>query len=87
MDNILGALTLWLILCLFAFFLTVILHLLLDGKLRRIVLSVAEMLVPLLLSQQLMDHLKYHNRAYLEKPVVILLIAKVIDAVIERVIL
>ena len=73
MDNILGALTLWLILCLFAFFLTVILHLLLDGKLCRIVLSVAEMLVPLLLSQQLMDHLKYHNRAYLEKPVVLLL--------------
>ena len=81
MDNILGALTLWLILCLFAFFLTVILHLLLDGKLRRIVLSVAEMLVPLLLSQLLMDHLKYHNRAYLEKPAALLLIALVLTGI------
>ncbi len=75
MDSILGTLTLWLILCLFAFFLTVILHWMLDGKLCRIALSAAEMLVPLLLSQRLMDHLKYHNRAYLEKPVVLLLIA------------
>ena len=81
MDNILGALTLWLILCLFAFFLTVILHLLLDGKLCRIVLSVAEMLVPLLLSQLLMDHLKYHNRAYLEKPAALLLIALVLTGI------
>ena len=70
MDNLLGGLTLWSILCCFKFFLTVILHLLLDGKLCRIALSAAEMLVPLLLSQLLMDHLKYHNRAYLEKPVV-----------------
>jgi len=75
MDNMLGALTFWLILCLFAFFLTVILHLLLDGKLCRIALSAAEMLVPLLLSQLLMDHLKYHNRAYLEKPAVLFLTA------------
>lgn len=81
MDSILGALALWLILCLFAFFLTVILHLLLDGKRRRIVLSAAEMLVPLLLSQLLMDHLKYHNRAYLEKPVVLLLIALVLTGI------
>lgn len=81
MDNILGALTLWLILCLFAFFLTAILHLLLDGKLCRIVLSAAEMLVPLLLSQLLMDHLKYHNRAYLEKPAALLLIALVLTGI------
>ena len=39
MDNILGALTLWLILCLFAFFLTVILHWMLDGKRHCIALS------------------------------------------------
>ena len=63
MDNILGGLTLWSILCCFTFFLTAILHWMLDGKLCRIALSVAEMLVPLLLSQLLMDHLKYHNRA------------------------
>ena len=66
MDNILGGLTLWLVLCLFAFFMTIILHLMLDGSICRIMLSAAEMLVPLVLSQMLMDHLKYHNRADLE---------------------
>lgn len=81
MDDILGVLTLWLILCCFTFFLTIILHWMLDGKVHRIMLSAAEMLVPLLLSQILMDHLKYHNRAFIEKPIAILLVALVMTGI------
>ena len=81
MDSILGGLTLWLLLCCLTFFLMMIIHLLWDGKASRIVISTAEMLVPLVLSQILMDHLKYHNRAYLEKPAALLLIALVLTGI------
>lgn len=81
MDSILGGLTLWLLLCCLTFFLMMIIHLLWDGKASRIVISTAEMLVPLVLSQILMDHLKYHNRAYLEKPVALLLVALVLTGI------
>ncbi len=57
MQSILGGLTLWLLLCCLTFFLMIIIHLLSDGKLSRIVISTAEMLVPLVLSQILMDHI------------------------------
>ena len=81
MDSILGGLTLWLLLCCLTFFLMMIIHLLWDGKASRIVISTAEMLVPLVLSQILMDHLKYHNRAYLEKPVALLLAVLVLTGI------
>ena len=81
MQSILGGLTLWLMICCCAFFLTIIIHLLLDGNGRRIALSFAEMLVTLLLVQVLIDHIEYHNRAFIEKPVVILLIALVLTGI------
>ncbi|MBP0967897.1 MAG: hypothetical protein J5722_09700, partial [Oscillospiraceae bacterium] len=81
MDNILGGLTLWLTLCCFAFFLTLIIHLLWDGRRSRILRSAAEMLVLLVLTQILMDHIKYHNRAFIEKPVALLLIALVMTGI------
>ena len=81
MDNILGGLTLWLMLCCFASSLSLIMHLLRDGKGSRIVRSAAEMLVSLVLTQILMDHIKYHNRAFIEKPVALLLIALVMTGI------
>ena len=81
MQSILGGLTLWLLLCCLTFFLMIIIHLLSDGKLSRIILSLAEMLVPLVLSQILMDHIKYNNRAFIEKPVALLLIALVLTGI------
>ena len=81
MQSILGGLTLWLLLCCLTFFLMIIIHLLSDGKLSRIILSLAEMLVPLVLSQILMDYIKYNNRAFIEKPVALLLIALVLTGI------
>ena len=81
MDSILGGLTLWLTLCCFAFFLTLIIHLLWDGRRSRILRSAAEMLVLLVLTQILMDHIKYHNRAFIEKPVALLLTALVMTCI------
>jgi len=81
MQSILGGLTLWLLLCCLTFFHMIIIHLLSDGKASRIVISTAEMLVPLVLSQILMDHIKYNNRAFIEKPVTLLLIALVLTGI------
>ena len=81
MQSISGGLTLWMLLCCLTFFLMIIIHLLWDGKLSRIVLSSAEMLVPLVLSQILMDHIKYNNRRFIEKPVALLSVAIVLTGI------
>ncbi len=60
-SNITGGIGLWMLVCCCVFFLTIILHLLLDRKPGRLVMSSAETLLSLLLMELFMFRVKYHS--------------------------